>query len=64
LELRNIAVSKMVMVDELDSKTTVEIFTLMINCFNIIISEINRVLPGPLLSQTGQGGEGGSTTHL
>ncbi len=64
LELRNIAVSKMIMVDELDSKTAVEVFTLMINCFNIIISEINRVLPGPLLSQSGQGGEGGVTTHF
>jgi hypothetical protein len=64
LELRNIAVSKVVMVEELDPKTVIEVFTLMMNCFNIIISEINRVLPGPLLSQAGKGGEESSTTHL
>ena len=64
LELRNIAVSKVVMVEELDPKTVIEVFTLMMNCFNVIISEINRVLPGPLLSQTGKSGEEGSTTHF
>ncbi|MEB3825272.1 MAG: DUF2299 domain-containing protein [Desulfurococcales archaeon] len=64
LDLRNIAVSKVLMIEDLDAKSIVENFSLMVNLFNIIISEINRMLPGPMLSQIKDQSRDESTTHL